>query len=436
MVFIGLMPTAQAKDVLYSCPDINNTSKQTLGQIYQGYDGWFFKDIDFKQNYLLSPETLSYMKRFNDALREKEIELIFLPLVSKAIMGYDKITPDDIQSLDYNYDEVVNSYTQFVDQLKNNGIKVPDVLTPIKNYNQNNLDDLIFKIDHHWTPEGAMQTAEVIADMIKQGANYTSYPKIETQFKKLPDPLVVPSTMQVEAQNLCADKIPSEQLNIYDFEVIAEKTEDALFGDSDTPAPIALIGTSFSSVNNFKFRDFLENKSNLETVNHSIPGGELYISVISYLTSPFFTQDKPQYIIWESPSKYNYNDAPAPFFRQMIPAVYGDCSGDKIIATNQIKLGGKGTESLFNDLDDKKLTGNQYYLRLETTNPIFTKFTLNIDYNDGDGEWFNMDQSGRYKNNGLFYIELSDDIETNLSSITIDNIDMITTQLNAKICSK
>ena len=426
---------AQAKDLLYSCPDINNTSKQTLGQIYQGYDGWFFKDIDFKQNYLLSPETLSYMERFNSALNAKDIDLIFLPLVSKAIIGYDKITSEDIQKLDYNYDAVIASYNQFVSQLSDANILVPDILSPVQQYNKNDLDDLIFKVDHHWTPEGAMQTASVIANMIKQNEAYANYPKIKTTYKKLDDPLTVPSSMYVEAQNLCLDKIPSEQLDIYDFEITTENNADALFGGNDEPAPIALIGTSFSSVNNFKFREFLEYQTGLETVNHSIPGGELYISMISYLSSSFFTQDKPKYIIWESPSKYNYNNAPSPYFRQMIPSIYGECKSDKIVAENTLNLKEK-SQLLFNDLDDKKLTGNQYYLYIQSTNPVFSKFTLDMNYNDGDGEWFNMDQTGRYKNNGVFYIELSDDIETYLSKIEIENTDNIPTQLNAKVCSK
>lgn len=435
LVVLHSISMAKSDDILYDCPYINDVSRQTLGQIYQGYDGWFFKDVDFKKNYILSPKTVSFINRFNKALAHHNIELIFLPLVSKSIIGYGKITQYDIHDLDYNHDAVVKSYNDFINQLKNIDVTAPNLLSKIKNYNQNNLDDLVFKIDHHWTPEGSRQTAQVIANIIKNNENYADYPKIKITYKKLKDPLNMPSNMRAEVQNLCTDKIPNEKLNIYDFEILSEKNENALFGDGHQ-APIALIGTSFSSVNNFKFRNFIEYETKLKTVNYSIPGGELYTSIISYLSSEFFENEKPKYIIWESPSKYNYNNLTGPHFRQMIPAIYGDCLGDKVMAENKIVLSSSKTGILFKELKRKKITGNQYYLRIETSNPIFNKFTLDIEYEDGDGEWFNMDQSNRYRNNKVFYIELSDDIESHLSSIVIENTAMIGTQLNAKICNK
>ncbi len=440
-LFIALMLTpcigaVQARSLMYDCPDINNPSKQTLGQIYQGYDGWFFKDVDFKQNYLLAPETLSYLKRFNDALAAKGVQLVFMPLVSKSIMVYDKLTPEDIARLDYNYDEVAQSYKSFIQQLSNADILVPDLLTPIEKY-KGDMADLIFKIDHHWTPEGAMQDAKVIAELIKQDPAYESLPKIETTYTKLDEPLIVPSSMHVEASRLCTTPIPSESLNIYDFTTVTEKNADALFVDDASASQIVLVGTSFSSVNNFKFRDFLEHKTKLGVTNYSIPGGELYISLISYLSSPYFKDEKPQYLIWESPSKYNYNELHASSLRQIIPSVYGTCSGENLLVETSLSLDETTTQKpLFDGLNDMKLMGNDYYLNLTTDNLIFNKFTLNLEYDDGDGEWFNMDHSGRYKNHGDFYLELSEDIESNLSHITIENTSEVPTNLTVKICKK
>lgn len=443
-MMIGPIPVAFAdlwrgKQELYDCPNLQEKSIATgYGEMFQGYDGWFFKHNDFDAFYTLSPQTEDYLKRFNDALVKNNTHLIIFPvLFPKAFIANEYVRSEELERFNYDKDEMLQAYEGFADQLSGLGVGFADVSPSIKKLTKDQIDNLFFKIDFHWKPEGAALIASSIADEIKKLPSYDSLNKAE--FSSIKDgALDHVSTSQEYLRQICVSHLPPEKINIYKFNKEEENSEsiDALFGEQELP-PVSVVGSSFSYVDSFRLKNFIEKQSSLEVMNYAIPGGRLFTSIISYLNSDDFIKDKPPILLWEVASRYDLNlDAPT-YFRQLIPAVSGECTGDKLVGQANVKIN-KDTSAVtvFSALEDQKISGKEYYLYIKADNPVFNRFHLDFEYEDGDGEFFTIDHSGRYKNSGRFFVELSEDIDTNLSGIALENRDDADVNLTSKLCKK
>ncbi len=425
---------ALAAKVEYDCPDLHDEKKRTIEPLNQGYDGWFFRNNDLKMDFSISPEAASYIKRLNSALAEQDIQLVILPLLSRAIMANSEVNYNDPWQENYDLDFAKSSYKEFVATLKGTGAGVVDLSVLYPTYERSNPYNFNFKRDIHWKPEGAKVVAEVAADFLKKLDKYDALPKTQTSSKKQEE-VGRAGTIREEIQRLCRGEIEPETFTSYKATRKSTGGADDLFGDS-AAVPVSLIGTSFSAVDEFNFLAFMEEFSKLEIVNFSIAGGEMSASLLSYLSSPYFLEHLPSVILWETQAVYDFNKGTEYVFRQAIPAVEGSCSGENVITTNRASVSSSGAAStLLRGLEGKEVSGADYYLHIKSSNPNFRKFNLEMEYDDQDGELFPIERDERFENKGHFYIELSDQIAGNLSSVVMKD-SSVNSGIDIKLCRK
>ena len=87
-------------------------------------------------------------------------------------------------------------------------------------------------------------------------------------------------------------------------------------------------------------------------------------------------------------------------------------------------------------LETLNVTGSDYYFQFKTDEKALSKFKIEFEYEDGDGEYFEVDRGGRYINSGHFFVELSKDINSKLSRVTIENPKQVEAKLDVKLCRK
>lgn len=422
---------------IFTCPDLANKDKIELGEMTQGQDGWFFRvAADLKDDFDLMPETSKYLTRLHDELAERGTQLIFLSVPPRGIAASDYL--DTAQPVQGSYDEkdVEKVYRQMLDKLRATGIIVPDLIDSARSMQQGKTP-FFFSRDHHWTPFGAKTSAAAIAAALKDNAKYKELKRATYETKQTgTNEWAV--TMAHEIQRLCTSDIPAEPYPQFATRLVSTGAggtgEDALFGDTSSGDPAVLIGSSFSALPNFNFDGFISEATGLDVANYAISGGELFNALVSLSSSPDFQKLHPPFLIWEAPGIYDLNQNSTQFFRQILPAIHGDCTGENILATGTLEVKeGKGG-LLMNVDESKKVTGQKYYVALESSNRGLAKFTLQLDYADGDGEWFLVDRSDHSNNTGHFYVELDDEIGSVLKQVSIDKLSNVNTTLKATLC--
>ena len=430
---LGATNAFAAGKVAYNCPDLHDDKKRTIEQLNQGYGGWFFRNNDLKMDFSISPEAASYISRLNVELADQGTDLVIMPLLSRAMMAGKMVNRDDPWQENYDPELAKSSYVDFIQQLKKTGVGIVDLSTLYEIYDASNPYDYNFMRDIHWKPEGAKIVAEAAAKYLETLEYYPSLPKAQTSSSKKEE-IGRAGTIREEIQRLCRGEIEPETFTTYKVTRKSEGGADALFGESAT-VPLSLVGTSFSAVDEFNFVAFLEESSKLAVVNFSIAGGEMFASLLSYLSSPYFQENTPKVLLWETQSVYDFNKGTEYDFRQAIPAVRGPCTGPNVLESRKLSVstGAEGV-TLVDDIK-QKVTGSDYYVHLYTDNPNFKKFDIEFGYDDQDGELFPVNRGDRFDNKGHFYIELSDRILGNLSNIKIKNAS-VESSLDIQLCRR
>ena len=418
---------------LYNCPDLQNKEKSSIATMTQGLDGWFFREsADLKDEYRLLGESKAYLTNLAKAFANRGTSLVVAVTPTRGIAGQAFL--DKTKPAQKSFDVVMaeNSFNEYIKMLNDTGVIAPNLAKPSQ---QKSADGTYFFLirDHHWSADGAKMAALTINDAIKNNAKYKTltkkkYTTAEAGIRTMKE------IMGLELQKLCTSELPADKFMSYKTSLVDSGSADDLFGDGGGE-PSVLIGSSFSALKRFNFDGFLSEATGLEIANHALSAGGLFNAIISYTASKQFTKSKPPFLFWEVSGVEDINNDTANYFRQIIPAIYGEC-GDKAITTNKINIKNGAAQKLISASADKKISGDDYYMFLDASNRGLAKFTLQIDYDDGDGEWFTLDRSEHFKNEGRFFIELNSDIESNVTDITIDAMDNINTDLEIAICKK
>lgn len=426
---------AQAKKKIYQCPDLHNATKRTIEPLTQGFDGWFYRRNDLKTDFTLSPESEQYFKRLNEALKSRDITLVMAPLLSRAMLSKEMVNDKEPWQELYDIGIAEQSYRDLIQQLRNGGIITKDLYQVFLDEADGDPYDYNFKRDIHWKPKGTELFVKAIAPLITNIPGYDKLTKIEVTNTPKSE-IGRYGTIMEELQRLCTSSIKAESFTLLERKQKINKNADALFGGSASTTPIALVGSSFSAQDEFSFPAYMEQYTGLEVANFAIPAGGMFTSITSYLSTPYFHQNKPFALLWETQTIYNYNEGVEQKFRQIIPAVYGVCEGENLIANNKVNISKKPSYDLLTKLASKKISGEDYYLYLYSDNLGFNQFSLQIEYDDEDGEWFSIDRSELYTHKGHYYIELSDKISSNLSHVTIEDVQNRKANLTVKLCKK
>ncbi|MBY0355051.1 MAG: hypothetical protein K2Q12_04890 [Rickettsiales bacterium] len=434
-VIIGAISCPALAGPAFNCPDLLNKEKISLDEMVQGSEGWFYRiKSDLQSPLLITAETQGLFARLATSLQQRGTALILAPVPPRAAIAHAYLDETDPLQQGFDVEKSLRSYRQVTRALREAGVLVPNLLKTTPPPQDMPADQFFFfKRDHHWTPYGARAVAQKIAETMKKTKQFAALKPAEFQTKKLGDSGWKPS-MALEIQRLCSDETPAEPLERFETQRVAQDNPDDLFGDSTQSEPAVLVGSSFSAITEFNFDGFLMGASGIEIANRAISAGQQFNAIVSFVSSPAFETAHPPFLIWEMPSLNNISEASLIMFRQLIPATHGACSIENALASNKISIKDGAATSLLSVPAEKKVTGNQYYLYLTSSNLGLAKFTLQMDYDDEDGEWFTVDRSQHFDNSGRFFVELSDEIEGNLTAISIDGMPNTNAEMEVRLC--
>jgi len=378
-------------------------------RLYEGPDGWLFRQDDLQEDFALDAQTLGYLMRFNEALWEEGVTLVLAALPPRGLA---------LPPLDHPYspDEASRNYQQANAQLREAGIVAPN-LAPLV---QDAEPLFFFKRDHHWRPEGARRTARAVAEALgSQGADAYRTERVGWLAQK--------GSYGEAAERICGTEVPPERFPHFQTERVGE-TEGELFGDHPAP-PVALLGTSNSRREDLNFAGFLEEETGWEVLNASAVGGGPTTAVGSFFRSQTYRAAKPRVVVWEFAGLFDVPKDP-PFYRQLIPSVVGACSVGESLeqATQEVT----GREVPLLRVPNGVRVEGEDFLYFEASDLSLVNFEVVLRYRDGREETLRIERPTVLPNDGRFFLEVSGDAP--LAEVALRVPQGTTGSVQARLC--
>ena len=376
-------------------------------RLHAAPDGWLLRDDDLETEFTLNPQTLTYLRRLNEALAGQGVTLIVAAQPPRGVALSAESVPE------YRPAEALESYRAARKTLQTAGLVVTDLATVAEN-----TPDYFFRRDHHWTPDGARSSAEAVAAAIAGTPAFASTTFAPQTFRT--------EAVRDEAQRgsfgeavgrICGRAPPAETFTRY--RTVAEPL-GGLF-DTLTP-PVALVGTSHSARDDLNFAGFLAHSSGLEVLNASLIGGGPEAAMSAYLRSATFREARPVFLVWEFATLFDVPQDPL-FYRQLIPSVRGACRTGTSTASVTRALG--ETVPLF-----EGVRGVSSFLVLNVSDLSQTAFDVRLEYANGRREMVRLERPGRERNDGKFFLELGGQ----LSAATLEIPESADGEVEARVC--
>ncbi|MFC5696536.1 alginate O-acetyltransferase [Pseudomonas sp. GCM10022186] len=364
--------------------------------LVQGQGDWLFRtQYDLRTDFGTTAFGWSQLKRLNDALKARGVELMVVYQPTRGLVNREKLTPQE--KAHFNYDLAKKNYLAAVAQFRKAGIWVTD-LSPLFD-EQGVGTDYYFKADHHWTPAGAERTAKLVAETLKQIPGFDAIPKQEYQ-SKVVGLLPKAGTLHKTAAQFCGTGYATQYVDRYETEA-AGSGGDGLFGDESNPK-VTLVGTSNSGPA-YNFAGFLQQHSGAEVLNMAVSGGGFESALMQYMSSKEFHESPPKVLIWEFATHYDMSEAS--FYRQALPMVNNACEGRPAVLKNKVKLKPGANEVLVNS-NGTPLRGRDYQVELRLSDPSIHEVKTTVWYLNGRRENFKLEQSDRIDTGGRYAFEL------------------------------
>ncbi|MEW6167551.1 MAG: alginate O-acetyltransferase [Pseudomonadota bacterium] len=379
---------AAANPAAYSTPFL-----RSFKMLVQGTGGWLFRsEDDLMTAFGPDEQGLRSLVRMRKALRRQGVELVIVMQPPRGLMHKDRLS--DAQRQVYNAELAQFSYARALQRLREAGFVVPDLERLVY---EGGRDSFFFRSDHHWTPEGARRTAEVVAERVKQMPEYQALPRKRFVTRRA-GLLGKNGTMDSAAQRLCGYDAPRQYVQSYVTELEGETDASGLLGEPEPP-PITLIGTSNSDPA-YNFAGFLQELLEVDILNAAIAGGGLDGAPLSYLPSEEFREHPPKILIWELEPYHNLSDDM--FYRRVIPVIEGGCDARPASLSAHLELKNGRNEVLFNGGGEVlDLRAGDQLLDLRFSNPVLPKLQTVVWYTNGRKDEMsiepdNLDSSGRF----------------------------------------
>jgi len=177
---------------------------------------------------------------FNDQLKKRGIQLLLVPIPSKAEIYPEKILP----GVDISGRDPTPSLQLFYDELRAKGVDVLDLAPRFLEYRAKEHEALFCKSDSHWTGLGCVLAAQAIAE------------RIRTKLIEPPSKSDYASdwnnvSIQGDLDGLLSAGNPTHGSEVVRVRSVTEKATGSHIA-SDPDSPVLLLGDSFTLV----FHDF------------------------------------------------------------------------------------------------------------------------------------------------------------------------------------
>lgn len=372
---------AQARQLSLKCDAIEQKSRLSpLGvPVYQGYDGWFFRQGDLETMFELPDYAVEMLGNVDRALRYKGTRLILLPMLPKGLVAHDFVPNNGILSdMIYDADLAEQQFDALVQELRATGLDVVNLNDAIRNDPGFDKANYYFKRDIHWQPAGAHLAADFVASHIgelsSEAVGDVEYTVTETAEDRLR------SNLHVILNELCQSAVPAENIQLYETKQVVGSLDD-LLGD-DTSAETTLlhvVGSSFTAESNpFPFNDFLRSRLKQLVGGFSISGGGIDQSIYAWAQNPEGLAKKPKFVVWELPNLTDFIKQASEMNTSIVPAIVGSCEGELKLLDRTFD---DAAEVDF-DLPPMSGSASSYYLEYQFANKALSDFELNYTYPD------------------------------------------------------
>lgn len=383
----------------------NELKVENYATLIPGKEGWIFRTgNDFRTEWALNDTTIGYMTELRDALKEKNVDIVFVMPPIRGLVHADEMYRRYKGKYGMNNPNLSwSNYEAMLDNLRKNGFYVAGVSR------DKAPEDFFYRRDHHWTASGARATAESVAEVVKQIPAYSQIPKQEYQSVEQ-EPVEYDSSFGKAFRKMCDTSLPTEVIKPFETTPKDSGSDQAsLFGDGGSNPQVILLGTSNSvqETSQANFEGFLKEKLSADVLNLSYVGAGIDTSIMQFVNSPQMQDMQPKIALWEIPGYYDLNVMDDKLFNQIIPAVYGSCGTDSIFST-RVKLKG-GYNQLMKTA--KPLNPTPAYVHLSFDEPVTGKFSMSFQFGASGSKKQQFDRFDGYQADGEFYTLFPADVE-------------------------
>jgi alginate biosynthesis protein AlgX len=371
-------------------------------------DGWVFGEWDLRTDFAIPEDIVPYMQRLVAALKARGIILIGIPLPSRGMLHAQHLDKTNPLAAAYSPELATQNYLAAIKQYESLGMVMVNPLP----YLTTEVDSLDFKTDMHWTPNGARQVAQAVADKLKILPEAASLPTNTFTTSEIGEG-EYEGVYTKDMMRLCNIPLPKEPIQRYE---LSGGPEVGLLEDA-TPK-IMLLGTSFSQ-DIFAFDKFLKVASGLDIANLATEGGTKWYSFERLFVNE--ATPLPKILLWEFPA-IDIKGWEVTSIKRIIPMIYGSCKPELTLRTEDRAI--SATDPiLIENPDTLPITGSRYFLQLDFPDVTVRDFLLNFVYKDGSSEPIRVQRDNRVENEGRYLIELSDTITGTLDRIEFQESD-------------
>lgn len=385
-------PSAEPRYVCDGFEDPEKYENPGLRILTKGQGDWLFRKMEMQVRPPISSAILNEFAILNAELRRKNVRLLVAVTPPRGAMMKDFLDPLTVEKQHFDSDVAMRTYLDTVKRLKSIGILVPDTLATWQDASLSLPDikrEFYRHADLHWSAFGAYAQSIAIARALN------NEPEIKALANKqfvtsAPTKLATPEVYLAEASHIC--KVPYSPVArpLFKTVEVGGDSGGGLLGDNEIQ--IAMVGTSFSTVQEGNFNGFLKQALHADIANYGISGGGFDSSILSYLLSDDYINSKPKLLIWEM-QQHNLTDTEN--FPLILGAAQGDCGNSAVYRANAttIKLGKTIIASV--DSQARSRTRGTANLVIDVNAPDPRHYHLNLTYSDGQTNRFDID-AGRW----------------------------------------
>ncbi len=385
---------------------------EDLKYLLPGKDGWVYRSQnDLRTDYSFRHENGDLLVKLSKALKDKGVELVIVYPPTRGVVAHQFVPRRDPLAKLYDPAKVRMEYKKTLADMNEQGVHMigtPDTKLGSK---------FFFKADHHWTPEGAAEMAQLVADYVKALPLYAGLKKTQYVTKELP-PVDNEPTFNAAIKSICGKGVPFDKLTLTETEPVEKGDAASLLGDAN--AEIVLVGTSNSkrAENELNFSGRLKEFLSADVLNAAISGSGVTESLVTYLASSHYKQTPPKVIIWEIPGYYDLDGGTIRFsLRQLIASTNRACE-KPLAETKGTKLSGKVSDILNGKAKD--LVMKAPYFGLKLNQKVEKEFKLVFNFDKGAPEVFEVKQSRSYPEDLSFYYAPRIPVGSRLVSVGVE----------------
>jgi len=259
-----------------------------------GQDGWIFSNEEYLFPVSYEANLNEHMERIaqvSTALTQQGKSVILVPIPMKADI-YSEYSPYDIAP------RARRLYQDFMHAAAQRQLQVVDTRETL--LAAKTRGDVFIPRDTHWSALGANQVARKVARDFPQLTGNDHFVTRQQEEKVIQGDLR--NFVRFDAE-LAPQYFSEYRIAVYQTEAVADadaaNSEDALFSDSSTS--IALVGTSYSSMEDWNFSGFLKQALAADIVMTAFESYGTYYAMDQFQASDLSQDPAITTVIWEIP---------------------------------------------------------------------------------------------------------------------------------------